>query len=91
MTVERSEYRHIISLHDETTSSASFQIKCRKDLRCTKSHTPEDSFLVNEEGFPDGLLVFLGIRFSSCGKIFDVDSIIVQMLLVMLEDGRHGR
>jgi hypothetical protein len=61
----------------------------RLNLRCTEGHAPEDGLLVNEKGLPDGLLVFLRIRFSGRGKSFDIDGIIIQMLLVMLENSCH--
>lgn len=36
------------------------------DLRSTKSHTPEDRLLVNEESFPDRIRMLLLVGLGSC-------------------------
>lgn len=36
------------------------------DLRSTKSHTPEDRLLVNEESFPDCVRMLLLVGLGSC-------------------------
>ena len=51
MTIEGTEYCDIVSLHNEANlSQLSFRLEL-DDLRCTESHTPEDSFLVDVKSF----------------------------------------
>jgi len=66
MTVERPEYRYIVSFHNETDPYQLLYRYNKSNSRCTEGHTPEDSFLVNEKSLQNGLLMFLRIRFGSC-------------------------
>jgi len=44
-------------------------------LRPTKSHTPEDRLLVNEESFPNRVRMLLLVGLGSCRQAFDIDRI----------------